>query len=193
MSCSICYEPITSHKLTLKCGHEYCHKCILKYSKMIYKSNNYYLPCPCCRDLTKLSNLPVPEDVTEKADKYKMLIGDLNPCKHPCCSKEEVIGNEGFCEEHNDQYKKYSEDQYDLTFEWLYRIAKHADTNKKYVFFDVVLKIVNKFSFTNYKQITDYINPKIREFTQYGKKVLYETLDIKYIPDVYSVSSPKVY
>ena len=62
-----------------------------------------------------------------------MLIGDLNPCKHSYCSKE-VIGNEGFCKEHNDQYKKYSEEQYDLTFEWLYRIAKHSDTNKKKCF-----------------------------------------------------------
>lgn len=177
MSCSICNNNITNDKITLKCKHELHYNCMIQYLRIIYYgTNNYKITCPTCNDITDMYNIPIP-DIIDNNERFNILIGEFNECKIEGCCEKEVIGNEGYCNIHNQKYSIYTPEMYDLTFYWIYTICKHSTEERKRNFFDVVLKLIKKHSFNDSNEITNYILTSLGE-DKYNITQLYQKTGI---------------
>lgn len=157
MDCPICNTNITNEKVTLKCDHDIHYECMITYLRIIYYgTNKYEFLCPICNDATIMHDIPVP-DIIDNDRRYNMLIGNFNECKVDGCFEKEVLGNEGYCNNHNQKCSIYTSDMYDLAFYWIYKICKQSIEKRKRDFFDVVLKLIEKYSFDDCDQITEHI------------------------------------
>jgi hypothetical protein len=119
--CPICNDEDEKMMTTLKCGHKFCRKCIVKWflklHTLIYSSSNYITPreCPVCRQngghLKLLANEKYLQDIHElppNSDQKK-----LSKCGASIKSKPgkkcENIGNlcyGGYCGKHKRLYFK---------------------------------------------------------------------------------------
>lgn len=163
MECPICNSNITNDKVTLKCGHALHYDCMIQYLRLVYYgTNNYQIVCPTCHDKTIMHEIPAPE-IVDNDERYNMLIGEFNECKVEGCCESEVLGNEGYCNSHNQRCSIYTSEMYDLAFYWIYTICKQSTEKRKRGFFDVVLKLIEKHSFSDSDQITDHILTSLGE------------------------------
>lgn len=173
MECFICNNNITNDKITLKCEHSLHYDCMIQFLRLTYYgADSARIVCPICHDKTVMHEIPAP-DIDDKEERFKMLIGDFNECKMHGCSEKEEIGNEGYCASHNQRFTVYSEEAYNLAFYWIYTICKQSIEARKRGFFDVVLKVVEKYSFTDSDQITDHILTSLGD-EKYDTDTLYQ-------------------
>lgn len=173
MECFICNNNTTNDKVTLKCGHTLHYNCMINYLRVTYYGiDKHQIVCFICRDKTVMHEIPAP-DIVDNDKRYKMLVGELNPCKMGECTETEVIGNEGYCNVHNQRSAIYTGEMYDLAFYWIYTICKQSIAYRKRGFFDVILKLIKKHSFSNCDQITDHILASLGN-DKYNTKTLYQ-------------------
>jgi hypothetical protein len=51
IECPICYEPLDSNEITIKCGHKFHYKCILTaFKSNVSKNMRHIRRCPYCRN-----------------------------------------------------------------------------------------------------------------------------------------------
>lgn len=182
MECFICNNNTTNDKVTLKCGHSLHYDCMIQYLRLTYYgADRHQIVCAICHDKTIMHEIPTP-DVIDNDERFNMLIGEFNECKRDGCSETEVIGNEGYCNVHNQRSAVYTQEMFDLAFYWIYTICKQSTEARKRGFFDVILKLIEKHSFSECDQITDHIltslgNDKYDTATLYQKNgVVQDTL-----------------
>lgn len=175
MNCSICNNNITNDKVTLKCGHDLHYNCMIQYLRLTYYgTDNYQICCLICQEKTVMYDI-TPPDISDNKDRFNMLIGEFNECKKEGCCEKEVLGNEGYCNEHNQRHSLYTSDMYDLTFYWIYVICKQSTQDRKRQFFDVVLKLIEKYSFTEFDQITEHILTNLGQDKYNTQELYYKT------------------
>ncbi|XP_048253791.1 protein wech-like [Haliotis rufescens] len=88
LTCVICTEVFTD-PATLQCNHAFCRSCLLKYTKTQPKAiQAKSIPCPSCRQLTKVANpaRPVEEWVRQLKPNHiiQSLMDDLGESSDTC-------------------------------------------------------------------------------------------------------------
>ena len=183
MCCSICYEDIDEvNRLELNCKHVFHISCYMKYTESKWKhEKTYEVTCPYCRQVTIMSKIPAPKKEVAIADRYKLCISNLCKCTEDGCDQIEQIGNERKCCDHNDLYKSYTKEMFELAFEFTYRIGKCVLQEKKIVIFDVVLKCIRKLDLKSVDEIINVLAPVFAELGNgYAIPTLYTQLKVPY-------------
>ena len=148
-TCAICKTPIDNQEVKIhECSCRTHYTCIRKMRK---HSDEKY--CNCGRIINP-RNIDL-LDYTNLSEIFRLVVGEMPPCKQKFCKKLGASNRYGFCEEHSRD--QVSDPIFTLSLQFMVRYSRNENKKERRSLFYRVMIILESYKLTSHHTIEDAV------------------------------------